>query len=175
VRIGEVFDYAGGACPLGSLEANGSTTNLTTTYPSLSSALGTIWGNPGGGQFALPDLRGRAEFGRDSGGSGRITAAGGNFDGTTVGNTGGQQNKVIATSNMPPDPGHVHTGIFMVNSSSITTAGNITATGATTALTTGGSAATITTTSATTGLSTGANNPLPTLSNAAIVLKCIQT
>jgi microcystin-dependent protein len=95
--IGEVFDMAGN-CPLGSVEANGSTVSATT-FPGLSSVLGTIWGTSSG-NVVLPDLRGRATFGRD-GGTGRISAGGGNFDGTIIGNTGGQQFQVLTQAQLP--------------------------------------------------------------------------
>jgi microcystin-dependent protein len=95
--IGEVFDMAG-ACPLGSVEANGSTVSATT-FPGLSSVLGTIWGTSSG-NVVLPDLRGRATFGRDSG-TGRISAGGGNFDGTIIGNSGGQQFQVLTQAQLP--------------------------------------------------------------------------
>ena len=115
-----VFDYAGAAgCPVGSALANGG----TTTVPALVSVLGTTWGVSG----TLPDLRGRATFSADSGGSGRITVAGGNFDGTAVGGTGGQQSNVVNKVNLGAfalnvtDPGHSHnapSGQFELSSAS---------------------------------------------------------
>jgi len=70
--------------------------------------------NPGGGNFTMPDMRGRFFFNLDAGGSNRITVAGGNFDGSTLGSTGGGQNKTITQANLPSinfnvtDPGHTH-------------------------------------------------------------------
>lgn len=58
-------------------------------------------GNPGGGNSAMPDLRRRYPYNLDSGGSGRITSAGGNWDGTVLGNTGGAQNRTIAQNQLP--------------------------------------------------------------------------
>jgi microcystin-dependent protein len=171
---GEVFDYAGAAgCPVGSTIANGGVL-VQATFPALNTVLGATWGSNAGGNFTLPDLRGRATFSTDSGGSARITAAGGNFDGTAVGNTGGQQNKVIANANLPAsipltDPGHTHT----------VTANN----GTTSSFSAGGNPngtvnpSLLTTSSATTGITInagGANTALATLSNAAIVLKCVK-
>ena len=100
---GEVFDYAGAACPVGSLETTGSSLVSQTAYPTLYANITTLWGAAAGGNFTIPDLRGRATFSRDSGGSGRITSAGGNFDGTVVGNVGGQQNQALtSTAQFPP-------------------------------------------------------------------------
>lgn len=171
---GMTFDYAGaGGCPAGSLLANGSVANLTATFPALSGVLSTTWGAPGAGAFALPDLRGRTTFSADSGGSARITVAGGNIDGTVVGGTGGQQSNVVNKVNLAAfalnvtDPGHTHT--LQVGNSVGTAlygtfnnfAGNGPASN-----------------SAVTGItvaSGGSGTPLPTLSNAAIVLKCVKT
>jgi microcystin-dependent protein len=93
--------------------------NETKGFPAANAVLGTTYGNPGGGNFTMPDLRGRFFFNLDAGGSGRITAAGGNFDGTVLGGTGGQQNRTIAQTNLPSvnfgvsgitlnDPTHTH-------------------------------------------------------------------
>jgi microcystin-dependent protein len=169
---GEVFDYAGAAgCPVGSTVANGGVL-VQATFPALNTVLGATWGSNAGGNFTLPDLRGRATFSTDSGGSARITAAGGNFDGTAVGNTGGQQNKVIANANLPAsipftDPGHTHT--YNSNGGNFTLGGGSGGT-----LSTGNGN---TTGSSTTGITInagGANTALATLSNAAIVLKCVK-
>src|SRR6266576_4939101 len=44
---------------------------------------------------------------QDSGGSGRITVAGGNFDGTVLNGSGGQQNRTLTTAQIPT---HTHSG-----------------------------------------------------------------
>lgn len=170
---GEVFDYAGaGGCPVGSLLANGAGSAPAT----LTAILGTTWGVSG----TLPDLRGRTTFSADSGGSGRITVAGGNFDGTAVGGTGGQQNKVVAQANLVDfvlaDPGHIHSGTYTFNASNISSRGDFQGAGALTGLTVPGTPGVIASPSATTGVHTGGSStPLPTLSNAAIVLKCVKS
>lgn len=170
---GAVFDYAGaGGCPVGSLEATGASTVSQTTYPTLFAILGTTWGAAGGGNFTIPDLRGRTTFNRDSGGSGRITVAGGNFDGTVIGGSGGQESKVVNKVNLAnfglnvTDPGHTH-AFSAVQSPGLPLNGGGSS----------GGVAGSTTNSATTGISVtsgGSSTPLPTLSNAAIVLKCVK-
>jgi hypothetical protein len=172
---GTVFDYAGTSCPAGSLLANGGSF-VTTNFPDLNAVLGSTWGAPG----LLPDFRGRAAFGADSGGSGRITIAGGNFDGTIVGNGGGQQSNVVNKVNLAAfplpvtDPGHVHhttadnTAFAQVGGSGINTIVANTSVGQPQAL-----SSTLETTGITVA-SGGSSIPLPTLSNAAIVLKCVK-
>jgi microcystin-dependent protein len=113
--IGGAVPYFGGSVPSGFALPLGQ--NLATaTYPAASTVLGTTYGSPGGGNFTMPDGRGRVFAHLDSGGSGRITVAGGNFDGTTLGTAGGAQNQTIGQTNLPSvnftasvsDPGHYH-------------------------------------------------------------------
>lgn len=100
VPVGGIVPYFGGTLPSGYALPQGQ--NLSaTTYPAANAVLGTTYGNPGGGNFTMPDLRGRFFFHLDSGGSGRITAAGGNFDGTVLGNTGGTQSRNLSTNQIP--------------------------------------------------------------------------
>jgi microcystin-dependent protein len=102
VPIGGMVDYFGGSVPSGFALPQGQ--NLSaSTYPAANAVLGTTYGNPGGGDFTMPDVRGRVTAGLDAGGSGRITVAGGNFDGTVLGNAGGAQNQsiTIAQGNLP--------------------------------------------------------------------------
>lgn len=100
VPVGGIVPYFGGTVPAGFALPQGQ--NLSaTTFPAANAVLGTTYGNPGGGNFTMPDLRGRFFFNLDAGGSGRITAAGGNFDGTVLGVTGGVQNRTIAQNQLP--------------------------------------------------------------------------
>jgi microcystin-dependent protein len=144
-----------------------------TTYAALFAVLGTTWGaGDGSTTFNLPDLRGRATYGLDQGL--RITAAGGNFDGTIIGNAGGLQNSngVGAHTHVATvtDPGHTH----LENANTV--AGG--SSGVQQVATNGVNTATVTATaSATTGVtvanaSSGATYTV--LGPAAIVLKCIQ-
>ena len=169
---GAIFDYAGASgCPVGSLLANGDASS-----GSLATVLGTTWGSAG----TLPDLRGRATFGPDSGGSNRITVAGGNFDGTVVGNTGGQQNQTLTQAQLP-NIVPTFTGSSVNLSSQVVT----TNTGQQArndvnnfqAMNTSNAPATVTVTAAGTIGSINGNvteQAHPVLSNAAIVLKCVK-
>lgn len=176
--VGAIFDYAGAAgCPQGSYLADASTPP-TVSLPTLSSILGTTWGSPGGGNFSLPDLNGRTTY-SVGGGSGRITVAGGNFDGTMVGHVGGQQNQTLTQAQLPAvaptftgttqtwstNQTNVDTGIFVTNA---TTGAGAAAPAAT------NSTLTVTVTPAGTISNLGSGNAHPVLSNAAIVNKCVK-
>jgi microcystin-dependent protein len=100
VPVGGIVPYFGATLPPGYALPQGQ--NLSSaTYPAAATVLGVTYGNPGGGNFTMPDLRGRFFFNLDAGGSGRITVAGGNIDGTVLGNAGGVQNRTIAQANLP--------------------------------------------------------------------------
>lgn len=113
-RVGEWWDYPGTAVPawIGActvppyLHANGGTFSAVT-YPQLNQILGGT---------TLPDTRGRARIPLD-GGTGRVTTAGSNIDGSVLFAAGGQQSATLTTDHMPvhshgvTDSGHVHPGI----------------------------------------------------------------
>jgi microcystin-dependent protein len=104
VPPGTIIDFAGGTAPTGYLLCNGQAVSRTQ-LSRLFAAIGTTWGaGDGSTTFNLPDLRGRATFGRDNMGGAAanlITVAGGNIDGTVLGNFGNLQNITIATANLP--------------------------------------------------------------------------
>ena len=100
VPIGGMVPYFGSTLPPGFVLPQGQ--NLSSsTYPAASTVLGVTYGNPGGGNFAMPDLRGRFFFNLDSGASNRITVAGGNIDGTVLGNAGGAQTRNLTAAQIP--------------------------------------------------------------------------
>lgn len=121
--VGMVSDFAGSTAPTGWLLCFGQILTFVA-YPELAALLTNTYGGDGVTTFGVPDCRGRVSAGKDDmGGSAasRITVAGGNFNGTTLGGTGGQQNKVIANGNLPAsipftDTGHIHTQFGSVNS-----------------------------------------------------------
>lgn len=79
-----------------------------TTYAALFALIGHSFGaDPGGGDFILPDLRGRAAFGYDAGGAaGRLTGYRQGIDATAVGNAGGEESHVQAQDELRA---HAHT------------------------------------------------------------------
>jgi microcystin-dependent protein len=123
VPIGGLMPYLGSTAPNSNFVLPFGQAISRITYSSLFSLVGTTFGTGDGSTtFNIPDLRGRAIFGLDNMGGGaasRITVAGGNFDGTVRGGTGGAENHILTTAEMPVhshsinDPGHSHaTAIF---------------------------------------------------------------
>jgi len=109
---GLVFPYAGTAAPAGFLLCYGQAV-AQATYPALYAVLGTTYGVDSGGNFTLPDLRGRVVAGQDDmGGSSanRLTnpaSTTGGIDGDVLGGTGGLETHVITTAQLAT---HTHSG-----------------------------------------------------------------
>jgi len=134
--IGTVLDTIAGVADAGFLLLQSQCIS-TTTF----SALWTKMGSPGtggcsAGNFPLPDGRGRVVAQIDSGGSGRITAAGGNFDGTLLYGSGGAQNTTFAIGNLPNTnfSGGTASSVSVTGTGNVryNQASNLAATGATT-------------------------------------------
>ncbi len=114
--VGSVLPYFGASAPNANFALPFGQAISRTTYSVLFALISTTFGTGDGSTtFNIPDLRGRGLFGLDNmGGSAanRITVAGGNFDGTVLGNTGGAQNHTLSTAEMPAhnhtDSGHTH-------------------------------------------------------------------
>lgn len=92
--VGAILPYAGTTAPQGWLFCNGQNVSRTT-YATLFAAIGTTHGvGDGSTTFGLPDLRGRAVFGKDDmGGSAtnRITVGNSGLSGVTLGASGGDE------------------------------------------------------------------------------------
>ena len=118
IPVGGLLPYVGSSAPNSNFALPFGQDLSRTVYSTLFSLISTTFGTGNGSTtFNLPDLRGRAVFGKDDmGGSAasRITVAGGNFDGTVLGGTGGAQNHTLTTPEIPShnhtltDPGHAH-------------------------------------------------------------------
>jgi len=128
---GTVIPYAGSSEPAGFLLCYGQAVSRTT-YATLFAAIGTTYGSGDGSTtFNLPDMRGRAAFGKDNMGgtsASRVTVVVSGITGTTLGSAGGsqsmQQHNHTATdaghSHGVTDPGHVHSeGDYEVPSTSV--------------------------------------------------------
>lgn len=104
IRVGSVFPWFGAALPSGYLYAAGQAVSRTT-YNELFAAYGTTYGaGDGATTFNLPDLRGRALFGKDNmngTAANRVTSAKSGIVGTTLGASGGTQSEAIARSDLP--------------------------------------------------------------------------
>jgi microcystin-dependent protein len=115
VPAGAVMPYAGSAAPTGWLFADGSVLD-TTAYATLFAAIGYTYGGAGA-SFNLPDLRGRAAFGKDNmdntvgtggGDAARLTSgSAAAVDGDTLGAAGGVEATALTTAQMPV---HNHSG-----------------------------------------------------------------
>jgi len=105
IPIGGLLPYVGSSAPNSSFALPFGQAISRTTYATMFSLVGTTFGSGDGSTtFNLPDLRGRGVFGLDNmGGSaaGRITIAGGNYDGTVIGGTGGAQNHTLTINEIP--------------------------------------------------------------------------
>lgn len=113
IPTGSLMPYAGAAAPSGWLLCAGQAVSRTT-YSDLFAALSTTYG-PGDGSttFNLPDLRGRAIFGRDDMGgtaANRVTNAVSGITGTLLGAVGGSQLSGGTAITQAQMPVHGHTG-----------------------------------------------------------------
>jgi microcystin-dependent protein len=109
IPLGGLMPYIANSTPNSAFAMPFGRAISRTTYATLFSLIGGSYGiGDGSTTFNIPDLRGRAVFGLDNmGGSaaGRITVAGGNFDGTGLGAAGGGQNQTLTASQLPA---HTH-------------------------------------------------------------------
>jgi microcystin-dependent protein len=111
--IGEIRAFAGiaAAVPAQWLLCYGQAVSRTT-FASLFAVLGTSWGaGDGSTTFNLPDLRGRAMFGKDDMGgtpASRLTAGVSGVAGATLGAVGGSQSTQDHNHTLT-DPTHTHT------------------------------------------------------------------
>ncbi len=111
IPIGGLLPYVGSSAPNSSFALPFGQAISRTTYATLFALVSTTFGSGDGTTtFNLPDLRGRAIFGLDNNLPGsfanRITVAGGNFNGATLGATGGAENHTLTQAEMPS---HSHT------------------------------------------------------------------
>lgn len=105
VPIGAILDYAGSSAPNSNYALCFGQAISRSTYSTLFAIIGTTYGAGNGTTtFNIPDLRGRTVSGYDNMGgvtAGRISVAGGNFDGTVLGAAGGSQNHTITQAELP--------------------------------------------------------------------------
>lgn len=104
IPAGVIAPYAGTAAPNGWLLCFGQAVSRTA-YAALYAAIGTAFGaGDGATTFNLPDLRGRAPFGKDDMGgtaANRVTAAGSGINGASLGASGGAETVTLSTAQMP--------------------------------------------------------------------------
>jgi microcystin-dependent protein len=105
IPVGGLLPYVGASAPNSAFVLPFGQAISRTTYAALFGLVGgTFGGGDGSTTFNVPDLRGRSIFGLGNMGgtnAGLITVAGGNFDGTVLGNTGGAQNQTLTQAQLP--------------------------------------------------------------------------
>lgn len=98
IPVGMIQPFAGATIPAGFLECAGQPVSRAT-YAALFTAIGETYGaGDGATTFNLPDLRGRALFGKDNmngASAGRLNVGVSGFDGATLGAAGGGETVTI--------------------------------------------------------------------------------
>ena len=121
IPAGAMMDFGGVNLPSGFLWCDGSLVD-TTTYADLFAALGHEYNggvDPGGGQFRLPDFRGRVAMAPDDFGS--TGAAGRLTTNNTIGDSGGAETHALSVAEMPS---HNHGGATVGNTATTNSTGS---------------------------------------------------
>lgn len=117
LAAGSIAPFAGAVIPAGWLECAGQAVSRAD-YAGLFLAIGTQYGvGDGGTTFNVPDLRGRAIFGKDNmngSAANRLTSGGGGVNGAALGAVGGGQSVTLTSGEIPA---HGHTERFSGSSS----------------------------------------------------------
>lgn len=108
IPTGAYLPYGGTTAPTGFLLCDGTAVSRTT-YADLFAVIGTSYGTGDGATtFNVPDLRGRAPFGRDNMGGLDATRIPSAITGRlSIGGSGGAAQTTLTTDNIPA---HTHTG-----------------------------------------------------------------
>lgn len=97
IPVGGIVPYFGGAVPSGFVLPQGQNFAIAS-FPAAFSVFGTTYGNPGGGNFTMPDLRGRTMAALDAGGSNRLNGV---MASATLGSVGGAQAVNLSSAQIP--------------------------------------------------------------------------
>jgi len=95
LNTGTIIPWSTAVVPSGFLECNGQSVSQAT-YAALFAVIGTTYGNPGGGNFNLPDLTDRTVLSRSNTKS--IAQTGGANAVTPTGNIGGNSGSTALSS-----------------------------------------------------------------------------
>lgn len=110
VNTGLIIPWSSASLPSGFLECNGQAVSQAT-YAALFAVIGTTYGNPGGGNFNLPDLRDRLSISKSN--TQAITSTGGADTVTPTGNATASLNNTILTTGEIPS--HTHTFLLCMS------------------------------------------------------------
>lgn len=104
IMPGTIAPFAGGTIPAGWLACGGQAVSRAT-YAGLFAAISTTFGaGDGSTTFNLPDMRGRAPFGKDDMGgvaANRLTSGGSGVAGATLGAAGGGETVTLTSAQIP--------------------------------------------------------------------------
>ena len=103
VNTGIVVPWGSAAIPSGFLECNGQAVSQAT-YAALFAVIGTTYGNPGGGNFNLPDLTDRTVVNKSNTKS--LAQTGGANTVTPTGNIAGSTGSTTLTTQQIPSHNH---------------------------------------------------------------------
>jgi microcystin-dependent protein len=95
VSTGLIIPWSTGTAPSGFLECNGAAVS-TSTYAALFAVIGYTYGNPGGGNFNLPDLQDKTVVGKSN--NKALASTMGANTVTPTGNVGGNSGSTALTS-----------------------------------------------------------------------------
>jgi len=105
VNTGLIVPWSSTVIPSGFLECNGQSVSQST-YAALFAIIGTTYGNPGGGNFNVPDLRDRVVVNKSN--NKNLAQTGGANTEAPLGNIAGcSGSTAITTAQMPS---HTHSG-----------------------------------------------------------------
>ena len=100
-----IVPWSDSSVPSGFLECNGAAVSQST-YADLFAIIGTTYGDPGGGNFNLPDLQDNVPVGKSN--NKALASTGGANTVTSTGNVGGSTaNATLSTSQLAS---HSHSG-----------------------------------------------------------------
>ena len=100
-----IVPWSTASVPTGFLECNGQAVSQAT-YSALYAIIGTTYGDPGGGNFNVPDLQDNIAIGKSP--TKNIASSGGANTVTSTGNVGGTTGSHTITT--PEIPSHSHPG-----------------------------------------------------------------
>jgi microcystin-dependent protein len=100
-----IVPWSSASVPSGFLECNGQAVSQST-YADLFAIIGTTYGDPGGGNFNVPDLQDNVAVGKSNNKS--LASTGGANTVTSTGNVGGST--ANATLSTPQLASHAHPG-----------------------------------------------------------------
>jgi microcystin-dependent protein len=102
-----IIPWSTASVPTGFLECNGQAVSQAT-YSALYAIIGITYGDPGGGNFNVPDLQDNVPIGKSP--TKNISSTGGANTITSTGNVGGSTGSYTLTA--PEIPSHSHPGGF---------------------------------------------------------------